>query len=61
MSRYVASRHVTFCNSQFIQKQEDTQWVLRNTIGEFSFFWNGLGGEGGGRFKWLGAAEGYVN
>ena len=28
-------RHVTFCDSQFIQQQEDTQWVLRTTMGEF--------------------------
>ena len=33
-SRHVTSRHVTFCDSQFIQQQEDTQWVLRNTMGE---------------------------
>ena len=30
----VTSRHVTFCDSQFIQQQEDTQWVLRTTMGE---------------------------
>ena len=33
--RHVTSRHVTFCDSQFIQQQEDTQWVLRTTMGEF--------------------------
>ena len=34
-SRHVTSRHVTFRDSQFIQQQEDTQWVLRTTMGEF--------------------------
>ena len=24
------------CDSQFIQQQEDTQWVLRTTMGEYS-------------------------
>ena len=32
----VSLRHVTFCDSQFIQQQEDTQWVLRTTMGEFA-------------------------
>ena len=36
--RYVTSRHVTFCDSQFIQQQEDTQWVLRTTMGDFFKF-----------------------
>ena len=31
--RHVSLRHVTFCDSQFIQQQEDTQWVLRTTMG----------------------------
>ena len=35
--RHVTSRHVTFCDSQFIQQQEDTQWVLRTTMGELQY------------------------
>ena len=34
-SNVVLLRHVTFCDSQFIQQQEDTQWVLRTTMGEY--------------------------
>ena len=38
LRKRVLLRHVTFCDSQFIQQQEDTQWVLRTTMGEFLVF-----------------------
>ena len=27
-----------YCDNQFIQQQEDTQWVLRTTMGEYPFY-----------------------